>query len=82
MIISRTWVSDKDPYNEDKMWMDFEEDEEANSKGADRKRIKTLVVDYKIAGTKGKRNDSDCTLSQFTAETGFEYLFDCPLSKI
>jgi hypothetical protein len=48
---------DKDPYNEDKMWMDYEEDEEANSKGADRKKIKTLSIDFKIAGTKGKRQD-------------------------
>ena len=56
-------------YDDDKLWMDYEEDEEGNAKGADRKSIKVINVDFR-GSNQCSRSDTTQTLSNFEASTG------------
>ena len=65
---------------ESTIYMDFEEDEEGNSRGADRKKIKVLAIDYDKVPQNSNRRNIDVSESQFTAETAFDFIYECPLS--
>ena len=64
--------------------MDFEEDEEHISRGSDRKRIKVMQVDFKKEGAGGRnaRNSQDIRESELQCITDFDFIYDCPMSKL
>ena len=71
-------------YDEDeKFWMDYEEDDEANAKGADRKTIKTLTIDFKRANqsSRDSRKSTNEPHNSFSVETGFDFIYECPLTR-
>ena len=70
-------------YDEEKDYMDFEEDEEHISRGSDRKRIKVMQVDFKKEGAGGRnaRTSQDVRESELQCITDFDFIYDCPMSK-
>merc|ERR1719285_713186 len=70
-------------YDEEKFYMDFEEDEEHISRGSDRKRIKVMQVDFKKEGAGGKnaRNSQDIRESELLCVTDFDFIYDCPMIR-
>ena len=70
-------------YDDQKDYMDFEEDEEQISRGSDRKKIKVMQVDFKkvITGGRNTRNSIDTRESELQCTTDFDFIYDCPMSK-
>ena len=53
--------------------------DEANAKGADRKTIKTLTIDFKRANqsSRDSRKSTNEPHNNFNVETGFDFIYEC-----
>ena len=53
------------------------------AKGADRKTIKTLTIDFKRANqsSRDSRKSTNEPHNNFNVETGFDFIYECPLTR-
>ena len=53
------------------------------SKGADRKTIKTLTIDFKRPNqaSRDSRKSTNEAHNSFSVETGFDFIYECPLTR-